>query len=139
MDMPGMLRDEYFHKTHLILDELISRCSKKGSLYVACEEGAPYIIKGYLCGEAYQSPDIAYLHWVQVKKKHWREGIGKQLIDTFVRDFGITREQNLLYTFSNKAMKLPGFARFMSERYSAVYYPWFKITSLPYGWESGAS
>ncbi len=137
MKLPGMIRDEYFRMTHLMLDELIARASQKGSLYVACERNAPHLIKGYLCAEAFTQPDIAYLHWVQVKKKYWRQGIMTQLLDKFVEDFGVTHEQNILYTFSNKAMKIPSFYQYMNERYSMVYWPWFKITSQEPGWESG--
>lgn len=137
MNMPGMIRDEYFRMTHLVLDELIARASRAGSLYVACERNAPHLIKGYLCGEAFDRPPIAYLHWVQVKKQYWRQGICTALVDKYVKDFGITAEQNMLYTFSNKAMRIPGFAQHMNERYSMVYYPWFKYTSQEPGWESG--
>ena len=137
MNMPGMIRDEYFRMTHLVLDELISRSSRQGALYVACEQNAPHLIKGYACCEAFTKPDIAYVHWVQVKKQFWRQGIMTLLVDQFVKDFGVTPEQNLLYTFSNKAMRIPKFASYMNERYSTVYWPWFKYTSQEPGWEAG--
>jgi ribosomal protein S18 acetylase RimI-like enzyme len=137
MSQPGMIRDEYFRLTHLVLDELISRASAKGSLYIDCVDGAPHLIRGYLCAEAYTEPDIAYVHWAQTKKKYWGQGIATNLVNTFIRDFGVTEEQNLLYTFSSRAMACPGFANKATERFPLVYWPWFKYTSQEFGWESG--
>lgn len=137
MHFPGMIRDEYFRMTHLVLDELISRASNKGSLYIACERQAPHLIKGYLCAEAFTQPDIAYVHWCQVKKQYWRQGLMTAMLDKFCKDFGVTDEQNLLYTFGSKHMKKPGLYRYLNDRYSMVYWPWFKYTSQEPGWESG--
>jgi len=77
MNSPGMIRDEYFRHAHLILDELISRSSENGALYICHQPGAPHLIRGYLCGEvrSWGGVDVAYLHWMQVKKRDWRQGV----------------------------------------------------------------
>lgn len=137
-DQPGVVRDEYFRHTHLILDELLARASQAGSLYVCHEEGAPHIIRGYLCAEVFKKPyHVAYLHWVQVKGKQWGQGVASALIDTFKRDFDIQENQNILYTFSSKAMTLGKLSKLARSRHNLLYWPWFKFTSMEPGWEVG--
>jgi len=138
-NMPGVIRDEYFRHAHLILDELISRSSANGALYVCHHTGSPHLIRGYLCGEVFKDPDIAYLHWVQVKKPEWNKGVGQALMQTLVENFRIDLEggQNILYTFSNSALKRPSFAQRACREYNLVYWPTFKYTSQAPGWESG--
>lgn len=135
---PGVVRDEYFRHTHLILDELLARSSQAGSLYICCETGAPHIIRGFLCGEVFIKPiPVAYLHWVQVKGKEWGKGVASALMEAFITDFGIEKDQNLLYTFSSVAMTLGKLSRKARERYNLIYWPWFKYTSQEPGWEAG--
>lgn len=136
-NQPGVLRDEYFRQAHLLLDELISRASQAGSLYVCHATGAPHLIRGYLCAEAFQQPNIAYLHWLQVKKADWQQGVASALLEAFKRDFDVQPNQNLLYTFSSRAMKNRELAKVACERYNLVYWPNFKYTSQAFGWEAG--
>lgn len=138
MDLPGMLRDEYFRNTHLMLDELVARASKKGSMYVCHATGAPHIIRGFLCAEAYTAPDIAYVHWIQVKRPDWNRGVASALLEAFIADFDIQPTQNILYTFGSKALTLRKLAKTACDRYNLVAWPWFKYTSQPYGWEAGS-
>ena len=127
MDLPGMLRDEYFREAHLILDELVSRASGNGSLYICHATGAPHIIRGYLCAEATTQPDIAYVHWVQVKRAEWGKGVASALMEAFITDFDVQPSQNILYTFSSKALTLRKLAHKARERYSLVAWPWYKF------------
>jgi len=138
-NMPGTIRDEYFRHAHLILDELISRSSANDAPYVCHHAGSPPLIRGYLCGEVFQNPDIAYLHWVQCKKPEWNKGVGQALMEAFTRNFNIDLEggQNILYTFSNSALKRPAFAQKACQAYNLVYWPTFKYTSQALGWEAG--
>lgn len=143
MNMPGLIRDEYFRHTHLILDELIARASECGSMYICHEPGAPYLIRGYLCGEVVRDPhvpqiEIAYVHWVQVKKKDWGNKLFSRMMDQYIKDFDIKPEQNILYTFSSKKFKRDqDFAKHVQQKYRLVYWPWWKYTSQPRGWETG--
>ena len=136
-NQPGVLRDEYFRHAHLILDELISRASAAGSLYVCHYPGAPHLIRGYLCAEAFQEPAIAYIHWVQVKKAEWDKGVASALLEAFKTDFDVQPNQNLLYTFSARSLKNRELASLASERHNIVYWPAFKYTSQDFGWEAG--
>lgn len=137
MSQPFLPHAAYFRHGHLMLEELISRTSRQGSLYVACDPEAPYVIYGYLCAEAFQHPNIAYIHWCQVKKKHWRQGVMTGLVQKFQEDFQIAPNQNLLFTFSASMMKDRELSRRLGERFNLVYWPWFKYTSMEPGWESG--
>jgi GNAT superfamily N-acetyltransferase len=141
MAWPGMIRDEYFRHAHLMLDELVARSSGAGALYVACEAHSPHIIQGYLCGEpvVWKGPpqvQVNYLHWVQVKKKYWGQGIATMLLDRYKRDFLIGDDDNILYTFGSSAAKREMFQPFM-RRHNFTAWPWFKYTSQEPGWESG--
>jgi hypothetical protein len=138
MNCPGMIRDEYFRHAHLILDELISRSSENKALYICHQPGAPNLIRGFLCGEvrSWENVDVAYLHWVQVKKKDWRKGVASALIERFRKDFLIKEDQNMLYTFTNSAVRNQGIWEAAADL-NLVFWPWFKYTSQEYGWESG--
>lgn len=135
MRMVGLLNDEYYYHQHKILDELISRASEMGSLYVAHLPGAPHLIRGYLCAEPHKN--VAFIHWVQVKKPDWNKGIATGLINQFKQDFQIPPEANLLYTHSAMLLQNKAFARKAQERFNLVYWPWYKYTSQPFGWETG--
>ncbi len=127
MDLPGMIRDKYFEQAGKLLEEIVPRASRNGSLYICQMQGAPHIIRGFLCGEVTTEPDIAYLHWVGIKRKEWGKGVGSALMEAFIKDFDIRPEQNILYTFSSKAMqKCPGLAKKVTQRYSLVAFPWMK-------------
>lgn len=141
MSWPGIIRDEYFRHAHLMLDEIISRSSAAQALYIACEAGAPHLIKGYLCGEPvyWKGPpqvQINYLHWLQVKKKYWNTGVATMLLNRYKRDFLIKEDDNILYTFGTGAAKKPIYQAAM-RRNNMTAWPWFKYTSLAPGWESG--
>lgn len=132
---PGVIRNEYFRHAHLMLDELISRSASQGALYICHAPGAPYIIRGYLCGEVYTDPNIAYLHWVQVKKPEWQKGVAEALLTRFKLDFDVQPDQNILYTFGTKCLWNKGFGQKLVERHNLTYWPFFKWTSQPEGWE----
>ena len=140
MKMPGLSRDDYFAYTHRLLDELIYRASKAGSLYVCHQPNAPHLIRGYLCAEA--TVAFPVVHWLNVKKQEKRKGVASALLEQFYLDFEI-EPGKLLYTFSSKDLK-GGFrdGRFQNElaekameRYGIIYHPWFKFTSQDMGWE----
>lgn len=140
MNNPGLVSEDYFAYTHRRLDELISRSSKNGSMYVCHDPNAPYIIRGYLCAEATKAFPV--VHWLNVKKKEKRKGVASALLEQFYMDFDI-QPGNLLYTHSSKDLK----GRFKDgrfnrdladkaiERYHVVYHPWFKETTMPGDWE----
>jgi GNAT superfamily N-acetyltransferase len=138
MNLPGMIRDEYFRHAHLMLDELISRSSENRALYICHQPGSPHLIRGYLCGEvrSWENVHVAYLHWIQVKKPDWRKGVGSALVERFRKDFNIGEDQNMLYTFANSAVRNQGIWE-AARDLNLVYWPWFKYTSQEYGWESG--
>jgi hypothetical protein len=136
MRMPGLIHDDYYHHQHLIVDELIPRASEKESLYVAQAPGSKHLIKGYLVAEAFKN--VAFVHWCQVKKEHWNQGIATALLNQFRTDFGIPNDANLLYTHSAQVLLNKKFAQKACERFNLVYWPWFKHTSQPYGWEGGS-
>lgn len=144
MNLPGMIRDKYFYHAHLILNEIISRASKAGSLYVCQVPNQPHLIRGFLCAEVFKEdpdqpdqPEIAYLHWVQVKKKDWDQGVASALFEAFYADFDIQPDQNLLYTFTSRALNRRELVKKAQERYNLVAWPWFKYTSQDFGWEAG--
>ena len=137
MNFPGMIRDEYFRHTHLLLDELISRSSRCGGLLVCHHTGAPHMIRGFLCGEVYTNPDIAYLHWVGVKKPEWGKGVASALMECFKKDFQLTPDQNILYTHGSNAITNKAFKAKVADKHNLVYWPWFTFTSQPPGWETG--
>lgn len=144
MNLPGMLRDQFYRHAHLLLDEIIPRCSKQGGLLVCHETGAPNIIRGFACGEVVSwhaqdgaEGEIAYLHWVQTKKQYWRQGVAEALLEALQKDFGMTEDQNWLYTFSARVLKDRELARKACERYNLVAWPWAKYTMMEPGWESG--
>ena len=138
MQQPCLPHAAYFRHGHLMLEEILSRTSKRGSLYVACDPSAPYVIYGYLCAEAFQYPNLAYIHWVQVKRKQWGQGMATAMIEKFKADFGVRDNQNLLFTFSANILRNRELSRKAGERFNLVYWPWFKYTSMPEGWESAS-
>jgi len=133
MDLPGLIRDDYFHYQHKIIDQLIPRASKGGSLYVCHVAQQPNMIRGYLCAEAFEAFPV--VHWLQVKKKDQKQGVAAALMERFYKDFDI-QPGNLLYTHSCKDLRrFPNLARKAKKRYQIVYHPWLKYTTLPEAWE----
>jgi hypothetical protein len=133
MRNPGIIRDDYFAYTHRLLDELISRASKAGSVYVCHQQDASYSIRGFMCAESFKAFPV--VHWISVKKQEKKKGVASALLEQFYKDFDI-KPGNLLYTFSSKDLrKHRDLADKARERYSIVYHPWFKYTSQEGGWE----
>lgn len=141
MRMPGLIRDDYFAYTHRLLDELISRSSEKGSMYVCHQPNASYMIRGFLCAEAYT--DFPVVHWVHTRKSEKKKGVASALIEQFYKDFEI-QPGNLIYTFSSRDLMgkyMDGkyndeFPKRMTKRYNLCYLPWWKFTTATPGWEA---
>jgi hypothetical protein len=133
MDMPGFVRDNYFGYEHKRLDHLIPRASRAGSMYICHVGGAPHLIRGYLCAEAFEAFPV--VHWLQVKKKFQREGVATALLTQFYQDFEIT-PGNLVYTYSCKDLRrFPHLTKKAVDRYNLVYLPQLKYTTMPAHWE----
>lgn len=137
VDWPNKIQDEYFRIAHALLDEIISRSAQQGALYVCHFPGSPHIIRGFLCGEVTTRPDVAYIHWIQVKKAEWRKGVASALLERFKLDFDVHPEQNLLYTFATNCLKQKHMRDKVLPRHN--FLPWlhYKYTSQPWGWETG--
>lgn len=135
MDMPGRTDRDYYHYTHKKLNEILPRCSQKGSVYVCHTPDNPDEFRGYLVAEAFEDfPPI--IHWCQVKKHHKKQGVATALIKQFFLDFNL-KPDALVYTFSSWDMKRrkPLREAIKREGMRLLYLPDMKHTLNAAGWE----
>lgn len=134
MDMPGLINDDYFGYHHKLLDDILPRASKAGSLYICHEPGLPHMIRGYLVAEPFEG--LPVVHWLNVKKGSKRQGVATALMLQFYKDFDYEQGQNCVYTHSSKDMKKQTWLSSKAKvDWSCVYLPWFKFTLAKPGWE----
>jgi GNAT superfamily N-acetyltransferase len=72
----GVVNSVYYSQHRKIIDCLIER----SVLRVACDAASPTKIYGWVCGEIY---DPLVLHFIYVKKKYRKRGIGGMLLNEF--------------------------------------------------------
>ena len=133
MNMPGLINDDYFGYQHKLLDDIIPRASKAGSLYICHEEDKPHLFRGYLCAEPFDG--LPVVHWLQIKKHSKRKGVATALMQQFYKDFGYVKGQNCVYTHSAKDLRQGWLSKRVKKEYAGCYVPWMKYTLAAPGWE----
>lgn len=133
---PGVIEREYFHYTHKKIDQILPRCSEKGSVYMCHEADYPEAYRGYLVAEAFEDfPPV--IHWMQVKKTHKRQGVATALLAQFFKDFDLGNPESLVYTFSAKDMKKKQVIETVKEMgVRLLYLPDLKSTLNEPHWEA---
>ena len=95
-----VMGEAYWPEHRLVIIDILSRAN----VMVAASSAAPETIIGFVVTE--ERDGIVLLHWLQIRKEFWRNGIARRLVEPLI-------DRNVICTHRTKAHpKLPPLWRF---------------------------